>query len=75
MSTACTICKQTNAPTTKAQIYFQNGSTQVLSLCPGHDLELYKLGQINFCKKYQMSIVKNGKGSDPLTKFSLKDIA
>lgn len=75
MSTACTICKQSTEPSAKAQIYFPNGHSQVLNLCPGHDLELYKLGQINFCNKYKMTIVKNGSRGDPQTKFSLKDIA
>lgn len=74
MSKACTICKQTSEEIAKAQIYFPNGHTQVLSLCPGHDLELYKLGQINFCNKYQLLIVKSGKG-EPVAKFAIKDIA
>lgn len=74
MSKSCTICQQTKEANIKAKIFLPNGLSQDISLCPTHDMELYKMGQISFLTKHRLTLIKRNDGT-PLGNFEIKDVS
>lgn len=64
MSKHCPACKSTNPALFKATIFDNNGTARTLHLCESHDLELFKIGQLRFTLKYNISL-----GTDALTEL------
>lgn len=49
----CEICRQRVKKSFKTTIHFTDAVSKDVHLCYAHDLELFKMGQVRFIKKYE----------------------